>query len=103
MMALHIELRRAQPFAGIIGYSGRLIAAHPLAEELRSRPPVLLVHDTDHARVPFQSMMEAETVLRPVGASVETLACVGTGHSIDQEGLASGGRFLQQILSSRAH
>jgi phospholipase/carboxylesterase len=35
MMALHIGLRRERPFAGIIDYSGRLIAAHPLAEELR--------------------------------------------------------------------
>src|SRR5262249_19574669 len=46
MMALHIGVRRDRPFAGIIGYSGRLIAAHLLAEELRSRPPVLLIHGT---------------------------------------------------------
>jgi phospholipase/carboxylesterase len=41
MMALHVGLRRERPFAGIIGYSGRLIAAHLLTEEVRSRPPVL--------------------------------------------------------------
>ena len=52
MMALYVGLRRARPFAGIIGYSGRLVAAHLLAEELRSRPPVLLVHGTDDTRVP---------------------------------------------------
>jgi hypothetical protein len=64
MMALHVGVRRSQPFAGIIGYSGRLIATHMLADELRSRPPLLLVPGTDDMRVPFQSMMEAETVLR---------------------------------------
>ena len=44
MMALHVWLRRERSFAGIIGCSGRLIAAHLLAAELRSRPPVLLIH-----------------------------------------------------------
>jgi phospholipase/carboxylesterase len=64
MMALHVGLRRERPLAGIIGYSGRLIASHLLAEELRSRPPVLLVHGTADSRVPFQSMTEAEMALR---------------------------------------
>ncbi len=53
MMALHVGLRRERPLAGIIGYSGRQVAAHLLAEELRSRPPVLLVHGTEDARVPL--------------------------------------------------
>ena len=44
-------------------------------------------------------MTEAETVLRSVGVLVETLACVGAEHSIDQEGLVPGGLFLHQMLS----
>jgi phospholipase/carboxylesterase len=103
MMALHVGLRRERPLAGIIGYSGRLIAAHPLAEELHSRPPVLLIHGTDDLRVPLQSMTEAETALRAAGVPVDTLACVGTAHSIDQEGLVRGGLFLHQVLSAPGH
>jgi phospholipase/carboxylesterase len=103
MMALYVGPRRARPFAGIIGYSGRLVAGHLLAEELRSRPPVLLVHGTDDTRVPFPSMTQAETALRAAGVPVETLACVGTEHSIDQEGLVRGGLFLQQMLGTPAH
>jgi phospholipase/carboxylesterase len=103
MMALHVGLRRVRPVAGIIGYSGRLIGPHLLAEELRSRPPVLLVHGTDDPRVPLQSMTEADTALRAVGVPVETLACIGTEHSIDQEGLLRGGLFLQQMLSAPEH
>jgi phospholipase/carboxylesterase len=100
MMALHIGLRRARPFAGIIGYSGRLIAAHQVAEDLCSRPPVLLVHGTEDTRVPFQAMMDADATLRAAGVAVETLACVGTGHSIDEEGLVRGGLFLHQVLGA---
>src|ERR1700722_5854576 len=103
MMALYVGLRRARPFAGIIGYSGRLVAGHLLAEELRSRPPVLPVHGPDDTRVPFPSMAQAETALRAAGVPAETLACVGTEHSIDQEGLVRGGLFLQQLLSTPAH
>jgi phospholipase/carboxylesterase len=103
MMALHVGLRRAQPFAGIIGYSGRLVAAQLLAEELRSRPPVLLVHGTDDTRVPLQAMTEAETALRAGGVPVETLTCVGTEHSIDQDGLVRGGLFLHQTLCAPGH
>ncbi len=39
MMALHVALRRTQPVAAIVGYSGRLVAAERLADEIRARPP----------------------------------------------------------------
>ncbi len=52
MMALFVGLRRAKPLAGILGYSGRLIAPDLLSSELRSRPPVLLVHGTEDPLVP---------------------------------------------------
>ncbi len=99
MMSLYIGLRRDRPFAGIVGYSGRMIGAHLLASELRSRPPVLLAHDPDDPVVPYESMADAEAVLRRNEVPVETLACPGMGHSIDEEGLARGGRFLHARLS----
>src|SRR5438067_6486478 len=100
MMALFVGLRRATPLAGILGYSGRLIAPDLLAGELRSRPPVLLVHGTEDPLVPFQSLAAAEVALKAAGIAVETLACVGTEHSIDPEGLQRGGAFLQRVLSA---
>ncbi len=54
MMALFVGLRRAKKLAGILGYSGRLLAPDLLADELRSRPPVLLVHGTADPLVPFE-------------------------------------------------
>jgi predicted esterase len=66
-------------------------------------PPVLLVHGTGDSRVPLQSMTEAEAALRAAGLPVETLACVGTEHSIDQEGLLLGGHFLHQMPSAPGH
>ena len=102
-MALYVGLRRARRFAGIIGYSGRLVAAHLLAEELLSRPPVLLVHGTDDTRVSFPSMIEDGDGAAGGRRSGQDTGCVGTEHSIDQEGLLRGGRFLQQLLSTPGH
>lgn len=100
MMSLYVGLRRTQPLAGILGYSGRLIAPELLAGELRSRPPVLLVHGTDDPLVPFDSLAHAEAALKAAGVAVETLACPGVEHAIDPEGLRRGGEFLRAVLSA---
>jgi phospholipase/carboxylesterase len=100
MMSLYVGLRRARVLAGIVGYSGRLIAPDLLPTELRSRPPVLLVHGTEDSMVPFESMEAAEAAMRAAEVPVEMLACVGADHTIDPEGLERGGRFLRQVLSA---
>ena len=98
MMSLYVGLRRSDPVAGIVGFSGRLLAPELLADELRSRPRTLLVHGTDDALVPYESLAAAEASLRNIGVSVETLTCAGIGHSIDQNGLRRGGWFLKNVL-----
>jgi phospholipase/carboxylesterase len=100
MMSLFVGPRRERPLAGIVGFSGRLIAPDILGQEIRSRPPILLIHGTDDPVVPFDSMTEAETALAANGIAVETLSCVGVEHSIDGEGLQRGGRFLQHVLGA---
>jgi phospholipase/carboxylesterase len=100
MMSLFVGLRRAETLAGILGYSGRLIAEDLLASELRSRPPVLLVHGTDDPLVPFESLGRAEAALNGVGVPVETLVCPGVEHAISPEGLQRGVAFLRQVLSA---
>lgn len=44
MMALHVGLRRSTQLAGIVGFSGALSGAEELKTEIRTRPPILLVH-----------------------------------------------------------
>src|SRR5215475_6535416 len=101
MMSLFVGPRRAEPLAGIVGYSGRLVGAEVLGEEVRSRPPILLVHGTHDPVVPYESLAEAETGLQAVGLSVETVSCYGVQHSIDQEGLRRGDQFLRGVFSAQ--
>jgi phospholipase/carboxylesterase len=48
--------------------------------------------------VPFDSMAEADAGLKAAGIEVETLACPGIGHGIDQNGVVRGAAFLQRVL-----
>jgi phospholipase/carboxylesterase len=102
MMSLQVGLRRANPLAGILGYSGRLIGAETLADELRSKPPVLLMHGTADEIVPFESLALAEASLKAQGVPVTTVRRPGLGHSIDEIELAKGGEFLRTVLAPRA-
>ena len=100
MMSLFVGPRRERQVAGIVGYSGRLIAPDVLAAEIRSRPPILLIHGTEDPMVAYASMAEAEAALSAAGVSVETLSCPGIGHTIDGDGLQAGGQFLHRVLSA---
>jgi len=98
-MALHVGLRRAVPPAAIVGYSG-LLALPPdrspeaVAAEIRSRPPVLLVHGDQDDLIPPQALFQATQDLAALGVPVEWHLSAGVGHGIDGEGLRHGGEFL---------
>ncbi|MGF7155211.1 alpha/beta hydrolase [Novosphingobium gossypii] len=98
MMALHVGLRRSDPVAGIVGISGMLISPERLSAEIRSRPPVLLVHGTEDEVVPFRSMDMASTALSAAGVAVETHASAGTGHTVAPDGLAAAIAFARRVL-----
>jgi phospholipase/carboxylesterase len=64
MMALHIGLRRPVAPAAIVGYSGLLVLppdlnAEAFAAEIKSRPPVLLVHGDGDDLIPVQALFQA--------------------------------------------
>ena len=98
MMALHVGLRRAHPVAAVVGYSGRVIAPELLGRELRSKPPVLLVHGDADPVVPFVSMRFGEEALAGEGIEVKAIQRHGLGHSIDEAGLDAGIAFVARAF-----
>lgn len=101
MMSLHVGLRRLQAPAAIIGYSGRLIGAGKLAGELKSKPPILLIHGDADPIVPYAALGQSVEALRAAGLAVETETRPGLPHAIDQVGLVKGGRFLAQAFAAK--
>ncbi|HYE48408.1 MAG TPA: prolyl oligopeptidase family serine peptidase [Azospirillaceae bacterium] len=100
MMSLHVAPRLAEPVAGVLGYSGAMLGPELLASEVRSRPPVLLVHGDADEVVPPQATPMAATALTRAGFQVEAVMRPGLGHWLDAEGIAAGGRFLASVLGS---
>ena len=99
MMALHIGLRRAQPVAAIVGYSGIFVlpdGAEPdaVATEISARPPILLVHGDEDDLIPVQAIFHSSQALAALGVPVQWHISAGIGHGIDGEGLRHGGEFL---------
>ena len=98
MMALHVLPRRAEPVAGIIGFSGRLLNPDLLATEARVKPPVLLLHGDQDQMVPFQDMQLAGEALEKAGFDVYGHVMKGTGHGISPDGLSVALSFAKDRL-----
>ena len=98
MMALHVALRRPQPCAAIVGYSGLLVAPEALDAEMVSRPPVLLIHGEADPVVPFWALGAATSALERLGVSVESHGRPGLQHGIDPVGMGLAAAFLAHHL-----
>lgn len=98
MMALHVGLRRREPLAGIVGFSGRLLEPERLAGEIAARPPVLLIHGDADPVVPYASLGEAGDALVAAGVETYTHTSPGVGHGIAPDGLGLALGFIQQRL-----
>ncbi|HVV63141.1 MAG TPA: prolyl oligopeptidase family serine peptidase [Pseudolabrys sp.] len=105
MMSLHVGLRRAVRPAAIVGYSGMLVVpenANPekFGAEIRSKPPVLLIHGDSDDLIPVQALFHAAQGLASLDVPVEWHMSPGVGHGIDQEGLRHGGEFLARAFKA---
>lgn len=104
MMALHVGLRRAVPPAAIIGFSGLFVlpegaAPDVVAKDIRSRPPILLIHGDQDDLIPAQAVFFSGSALAALDVPTEWHLSAGIGHGIDAEGLRHGGEFLARRLA----
>jgi phospholipase/carboxylesterase len=102
---LHVGLRRDTAPAAIVGYSGLLVVPpdgdlEAFAAEIKSRPPVLLIHGDRDELIPAQALFQATQGLAALGISAEWHLSAGVGHGIDAEGLRHGGEFLARRFTT---
>ena len=98
MISMHLAPRRAQPIAGVVAISGRLLQPEALANATQSRPPMLLIHGDQDPVVPFPSMKAAAEVLVAAGFKTQSHVMRGTGHGIANDGLQTALAFLIRTL-----
>ena len=99
MMSLHVAPRRERPLAGGVGSAGMRGDPATLGAELRSRPPVLLVHGDADPMIPMAAFHAAEAALKAEGFPLQTHVSRGLGHSIDAVGVHLGGELLRRVLT----
>jgi phospholipase/carboxylesterase len=68
--------------------------------EIKSRPPILLIHGDKDDLIPVQALFHATSGLAALEVPVEWHISAGIGHGIDQEGLRHGGEFLARRLAA---
>ncbi|MDV7339399.1 phospholipase [Terasakiella sp. A23] len=100
MMSLHVGLRQKTPFAGIVGFSGALVGASVLAEEITSPCPTLLVHGTADEMLPVHAVDLAKKGLMKANLTPHVIKCENLPHSIDQEGAMAAAQFMKDHLGA---
>ncbi|NTT87418.1 alpha/beta hydrolase [Tabrizicola fusiformis] len=97
MMSLHVAPRRAPAVAAVVAISGRLLAPELLGE-VKTRPPVMLIHGDRDPVVPFAEMDRAAEALAAAGFDVYGHIMEGTPHGIAPDGLSVTMQFLKEQL-----
>ena len=99
MMSLHVGLRRNSAMSSIVGFSGRLIREETLSDEMKSKPPIYLIHGDQDPMVPYSDTINAEKILKDLDVDVQSHISPNTPHSIAQDGLEIAIKFLSSNFS----
>lgn len=101
MMALYVGLRRERQVAAIVGFSGVLVGGKKIKDEMRSKPPILLVHGDRDPTIPIAAMFDTAEALCAAGHGAQWHVSYGVPHSIGQDGLDLGGAMLSTYLKTQ--
>lgn len=91
MVALHAGLTRPHPCAGVLSYAGALLCE---PQEVRSKPPIMLVHGQEDQVVLFHEMENAHNALSSWDVEVSSHARPELSHAIDEEAVNLGRGFI---------
>jgi len=98
ILALHVGIRRPKQMAAIVAFSGALYGNTDLAADLRSKPPVLMIHGEADPLVPFSAMTSTKDLLKSAGVPVKSMRRPGLGHEMDDDGVIAAGDFLTALV-----
>lgn len=97
---LEAALRRGQPCAAVLIYTGSLRNADRLGDVIHSRPPVMMIHGDEDEIVPPSRVTEAVARLGEHDVLCAHHFCIGLGHTLNEEGAMIGAMFAAEALYS---
>ena len=92
-MSLHAALQLEEAIHAVIGFSGFLPHSNP--KNHGATCPIHLVHGDCDPVVPIQASVQAQSTLQALGFQISLHQCAGLTHGINDEGLHSAVKFLQ--------
>ena len=99
MMSINVGLSNKEKFAGIIGFSGKIINRNELGNRILSRPSTLLIHGDQDEIVPPVNLLEAKDFFERNKIDITTKMLKGCGHNIPVEASSLGLTFLKKIFN----
>jgi len=99
ILSIHTALRRKTTLAGVLAYSGMIIAPQTLKTELQSKTPICMVHGTFDFVVPFAQFNSSVEALETYHIPHEAHPINGLAHGIDPQGINIGVNFLKKQLN----
>ena len=99
MMSINVGLSEKEKFAGIIGFSGKIINRNELGNRILSRPSTLLIHGDQDEIVPPVNLLEAKDFFERNKIDITTKMLKGCGHNIPVEASSLGLTFLKKIFN----
>ena len=82
MMSINVGLSDKEKFAGIIGFSGKIINRNELGNRILSRPSILLIHGDQDEIVPPVNLLEAKDFFERNKIDITTKMLKGCGHNL---------------------
>ncbi len=96
MVGLDVALRRTEPIAGMVAFSGRYLENPAPAT---AKPPVLIVHGDADEVIPVKALHEMKARLDGMGVEATAHVSRGIGHGIAPDGLRLAAEFLRRVLA----
>ena len=102
MMSINVGLSEKEKFAGILGFSGKIINKIDLDKRIFSKPSTLLIHGDQDEIVPPVNLLEAKDFFERNKIDIITKMVKGCGHNIPIEASSTGLIFLKKIFNIKS-
>ena len=99
MMAINVGLTSEEKYNCILGYSGKIINKEDLAQRIKSKTKIFLIHGDMDTVVPSSHLLEAKDFLIRQKINVDTKLISNCDHHISIEASSTGLNYIKKNLT----